>query len=387
MKSSVACEEQLPPPTKDVMSQTTPLPQAAAERVERRWMGRPRWGVAAFLVFALVVVLASSINTPQARFFAAERFQTFVTIFLSLFIEAAPFLIAGSIVSGIIAVYVNQGMVERYIPDNPLLAALAGAGLGFVFPVCECGVVPVTRRLYGKGLPLPVGIAFLLAAPVINPVVIFSTYAAFGWGPVLWGRVAFSMLVAFSVGLIFHLARPREILLPETLASSSPRDDHEDCDIHDHGLDHGHDHEHDHDHSGSRPGIWQALVMAGDDFLDMGRYLIVGAMLAAIMQTVVPQSTLLTIGQGPIISVFVMMALAYILSVCSTVDAFIALAFSNAFTIGSLFGFLVFGPMVDIKSSLLFMGVFRRRTVLYLILLPLALVAVIGVFWNVQVGV
>ncbi len=376
-----------PPPTINLMSQTTPLPQAAAERVERRWIGRPRWGVAAFLVFALVVVLASSLNTPQARFFAAERFQTFVTIFLSLFIEAAPFLIAGSIVSGIIAVYVNQGMVERFIPSHPLLAALAGAGLGFVFPVCECGVVPVTRRLYGKGLPLPVGIAFLLAAPVINPVVIFSTYAAFGWGPVLWGRVAFSMLVAFSVGLIFHLARPREILLPETLASSRPRDDHEDCDNHEHGHDHGHDHEHDHEHSGSRPGIWQALVMAGDDFLDMGRYLIVGAMLAAIMQTVVPQSTLLTIGQGPIISVFVMMALAYILSVCSTVDAFIALAFSNAFTTGSLFGFLVFGPMVDIKSSLLFMGVFRRRTVLYLILLPLALVAVIGVFWNVQVGV
>ena len=127
--------------------------------------------------------------------------------------------------------------------------------------------------------------------------------------------------------------------------------------------------------------------MAGDDFLDMGRFLIAGALLAAMMQTVVPQSTLLAVGQGPIISVFVMMALAFILSVCSTVDSFIALAFSGAFTTGSLFGFLVFGPMVDIKSSLLFLGVFRRRTVLYLILLPLALVAVIGVFWNVQVGV
>ncbi len=362
------------------MGQASPLPQAAPERTGTRWYGRPRWGIAAFLVFALMVVVASSINTPQARFFAAERFQTFVTIFLSLFIEAAPFLIAGSIVSGFIAVYVDQGMVERFIPNQPLLAALAGAGLGFIFPVCECGVVPVTRRLYGKGLPLPVGIAFLLAAPVINPVVIFSTYAAFGWGPVLWGRVVFSMLVAFSVGLIFHLARPREILLPETLAVSDGRDDsdiQEQCD----------DHDHNHDHGGARRGAWQALVMAGDDFLDMGRYLIAGAMLAAAMQTVVPQSTLLTVGQGPIISVFVMMALAYILSVCSTVDAFIALAFSSAFTTGSLFGFLVFGPMVDIKSSLLFLGVFRRRTVLYLILLPLALVAVIGVFWNVQVGV
>ena len=237
------------PTTNYQMGQTSPLPQAAAERVGNRWFGRPRWGVAAFLVFAFVVVLASSINTPQARFFVSERFQTFVTIFLSLFIEAAPFLLAGSIVSGIIAVYVNQGMVERFIPSHPVLAALAGAGLGFVFPVCECGVVPVTRRLYGKGLPLPVGIAFLLAAPVINPVVIFSTYAAFGWGPVLWGRVAFSMLVAFTVGLIFHLARPREILLPETLATASGHDDIDDqsdehCEDHDHGHDHGHDHSH-----------------------------------------------------------------------------------------------------------------------------------------------
>ena len=372
-------------PTTDYqMGQTSPLPQATAERIENRWFGRPRWGIAAFLVFAFAVVLASSVNTPQARFFVAERSQTFVTIFLSLFIEAAPFLLAGSIVSGIIAVYVDQGMVERFIPENPLLAALAGAGLGFVFPVCECGVVPVTRRLYGKGLPLPVGIAFLLAAPVINPVVIFSTYTAFGWGPVLWGRVAFSMLVAFAVGLIFHLARPREILLPETLASASSHDDSDDhCDDHseDHDLDHSHD------HPAAQPRIWQALAMAGDDFLDMGRYLIAGALLAAAMQTLVPQSTLLAVGQGPIISVFVMMAVAFILSVCSTVDAFIALAFSGAFTTGSLFGFLVFGPMVDIKSSLLFLGVFRRRTVLYLILLPLALVAVIGVFWNVQVGV
>ena len=311
-------------------------------------------GGRAFLVLALAVVLVSSVNTPQARFFVAERFQIFVTAFLSLFIEAAPFLLVGSIVSGIIAVYVNQEMVERYIPDHPLLAALAGAGLGLVFPVCECGVVPV-----------------------INPVVIFSTFAAFGWGPVLWGRVAFSVLVAFTVGLIFHLARPQEILLPQILNSAARAS----------GRDHRDDHNQEHDHPNPRPRIWQALTLAGDDFLDMGRYLIVGAMLAAAMQTLVPQSTLLAIGQGPIISVFVMMAVAFILSVCSTVDAFIALAFSSAFTTGSLFGFLVFGPMVDVKSALLFLGIFRRRTVLYLILLPLALVAVIGVLWNVQVGV
>ena len=200
----------------------------------------------------------------------------------------------------------------------------------------------------------------------------FQHVRGFRLGACAVGRVAFSIVVAFAVGLVFHLARPQEILLPQILNSTAGAS--------------GHDHNDDHHHPDSSPRMWQALSTAGDDFLDMGRYLIIGALLAAAMQTLVSQSTLLAIGQGPIISVFVMMAVAFILSVCSTVDAFIALAFSSAFTTGSLFGFLVFGPMVDVKSSLLFLGVFRRRAVLYLILLPLSLVAVIGVFWNVQGG-
>ena len=114
-----------------------------------------------------------------------ERFQTFVTIFLGIFIEAVPFLLAGSVVSGLIEVYLKRETLFRLIPRQPVVAALMGASMGLLFPVCECGVVPVTRRLYQKGLPVSVGIAFLLAAPVINPIVILSTYAAFGWGPIL----------------------------------------------------------------------------------------------------------------------------------------------------------------------------------------------------------
>ena len=126
--------------------------------------------------------------------------------------------------------------------------------------------------------------------------------------------------------------------------------------------------------------------MAGDDFLDMVRYLIVGSMLAAAMQTLVPQSLLLAVGQGPVISVIIMQVLAFVLSVCSTVDAFLALAFSGAFTTGSILAFLTFGPMVDIKSSLMFFGVFQKRIVLYLIVLPFLLSLLIGVIWNLNIG-
>jgi hypothetical protein len=118
----------------------------------------------------------------------------------------------------------------------------------------------------------------------------------------------------------------------------------------------------------------------------MGRYLIVGSILAALMQTIVPQATLLALGSGPVISIIVLMALAYILSICSTVDAFLALSFVNTFTTGSILGFLVFGPMVDIKSSLMFLSVFRRRTVAYLILLPFLLTLLMMVIVNLNLN-
>lgn len=303
------------------------------------------------------------------------RFQTFVTIFLGIFIEAIPFLLFGSIVSGLIEEFVDKDSLARFVPKRAIPAALVGALMGFAFPVCECGVVPVTRRLYQKGLPLSVGVAFLLAAPVVNPVVIISTYVAFGWGPVLWGRVLFSVLIAFVVGLLFSLARSQDVLLPLTVESEH----------------HHHDHDHEHDHE--KPvavtlidRLWNALAIGGDDLLDMARYLIVGSMIAAAMQTIVPQSTLLALGSGPVVSIVTLMVLAFVLSICSTVDAFVALSFANSFTTGSILAFLVFGPMVDIKSSLMFLGVMRRRTVLYLILLPLFLTLLITVFFNLNLG-
>jgi uncharacterized membrane protein YraQ (UPF0718 family) len=333
-----------------------------------------RWLLSVGLItLVLASIFADTLTTGAGLPFLAQRFQTFVTIFLGIFIEAAPFLLVGSIVSGLIAVFVNQSVLDQYLPRRALPAAFAGALLGMLFPVCECGVVPVARRLYEKGLPMSVGVAFLLAAPVVNPVVMISTYAAFGWGPVLWARVLFSFAVAALIGLIFHIARPQELLLPAISAA--------------------------HDAACCTPAelpttntpsvgrrCQQALNTAGDDFLDMARYLIIGSILAATMQTLVPQAALLAVGQGPVLSVLVMQALAFVLSVCSTVDAFLALAFSGAFTTGSIITFLTFGPMVDIKSSLMFLSVFQRRVVLYLILLPLVLTLLIGVFWNLNMG-
>lgn len=348
------------------MNSTEPLAKidksaAAKGQTPRRDM---TWlGVGLALLVGISLLLPRLTETPLSG-----RFQTFVTIFLGIFIEAIPFLLIGSVVSGLLEEFVDKNALAKLVPRRAIPAAFVGSLLGFIFPVCECGVVPVTRRLYQKGMPLSVGIAFLLAAPVVNPVVLISTYVAFGAGPVLYGRFAFTVLIAFVVGLLFSFARPQDVLLPATQEQN-------------------HDHDHAHSHSGSLVDrVWNALAIGGDDLLDMARYLILGSMIAAAMQTFVPQSTLLALGSGPVISIVALMVLAFVLSICSTVDAFVALSFAGSFTTGSILAFLVFGPMVDIKSALMFLGVMRRRVVLYLILLPLTLTLLITVFVNLNLG-
>jgi uncharacterized membrane protein YraQ (UPF0718 family) len=172
-----------------------------------------------------------------------------------------------------------------------------------IFPVCECGVIPLARRLIRKGVRLPVGIAFMLAAPVVNPVVIGSTIAAFGLGPMALWRFALSGLIAVAVGLVFSVERQPQRLLQVTPIQGGTSA--ADAAILRKSL-------------GGR--VQQALQIAAEEFFEMGRFLILGAALAALMQTLVPQSFLLGLGSGPVRSVLVLMLLAAVLSICSTVD-------------------------------------------------------------------
>jgi uncharacterized membrane protein YraQ (UPF0718 family) len=340
-------------------------------------------GLALAIVLAwLALTLVSAADSgPVAALI--DRLSTFTTIFLGIFIEAAPFLLLGTLGSGLVEVFFNKDDLQRFIPRNPVAGALVGSLMGVFFPVCECGVVPLTRRLFKKGLPLSVGVTFLLAAPVMNPIVIASTAAAFGVGRVLFLRLALTLVIAIVTGLVFAAQRHPEKLLnvnawaeisgasgPAPSAYPSPVGE-----ISDGGG------------VGTRANaLTRVLTIAADEFFEMGRYLIAGSLLAAAMQTIVPQSALLAVSAGPVVSVLAMVALAVVLSVCSTVDAFIALAFAGSFTTGSILAFLVFGPMVDIKSTLLFLRVFKPRAVVYLILLPLAMTLLFAVFMNLNVG-
>lgn len=353
----------------------------SARRGPPTWIG---WAVVlAVLALLLAWFAATRLASIEAAFAAPvsvpDRLHTFTTIFLGIFIEAAPFLLAGALASGFVEVFVRPEALARLIPRHPVLGALAGAALGIVLPVCECGIVVVVRRLLAKGLPLRVGVAFLLAAPVVNPIVFASTLTAFGAGRMLLARFVLSFAFATLIALLFGTARPDQVLREKP----------------GHGHDHHHDHGH-HHHGHLREEaptaeslarrVGAAIAAGADDLFDVGRYLVAGSLLAAGLQALVPQEAILAVGSGAVSSVLVLSVLAFVISVCSTVDAFVALSFVGTFTPASILAFLVFGPMVDIKSSLMFASIFRPRIVSYLILLPLGATLVVCLLLATQVG-
>lgn len=355
------------------------VPSGAA--VERGGRGaalgrRLGWGTPAALAAALFMgglVWAMGGRLEGWREALAGKLQTLAAVFLGIFIEALPFLLLGVVASALIQLFVSEELIRRVAPRHPLLAPLFGGLLGLAFPVCECGVIPVTRRLLQKGAPLPLGVAFMLAGPVINPVVIVSTWVAFsGSLGVVLGRLGLTLLIAGVVGFIFGCHPQPKALLVGRNEPQAAGEDLSCC------------------RSPQRHGplghLGHALAHSGDEFFEMGKYLVLGALIAASIQAFIPRAALLELGQGPVASVLVMMGLGALLSICSTVDSFVALSFASTFSTGSLLAFLVFGPMIDIKSALMFLGVFRRAPIGLLVLLCAQLVFLGTVFINLNIG-
>lgn len=284
-----------------------------------------------------------------------ELFLQMNTIFISIIIEALPFILLGVLISGIIQIFVTEEMMARIIPKNKILAVFSAAFIGAIFPACECGIVPITRRLMAKGVPLYAAIPFMLTGPVINPIVLFSTFIAFGnnWEMVLY-RGGVALLVAVIVGGVLSI-QFKESQLKNDVA----------------------DHVHRKSFKGKFIGMLKHSI---DELFSVGKFLILGAFVAALIQTTVKTSTLLDVGQGPLSSNLVMMGLAYVLSLCSEADAFVAASFRSTFSTGSLVAFLVFGPMLDIKNTLMLLGTFKAKFVLYLMGYITILVVIITLF-------
>jgi len=311
--------------------------------------------------------------------------QVFVIVLFAILLEAFPFILLGALVASVIEVLVTPEQVQRLMPRNRVLAVGMGALLGAIFPVCECGVIPVVRRLIRKGVPLPAAVSYLLAAPIVNPVVIVSTIIAFRGGaesilvPVL--RVALGVSIAVVVGLLVGRMARQEDLLTEAArpqANAEPGADPPAEVVASSAVT-----------SVPVAGWWgkvaDIMAHAGGEFIDVGRFLVLGSLLAASMQTFVPRQMLLDLGGNPFASVVVMMGLAFVLSLCSEADAFVARSFVQFGTAAKL-SFLLLGPMLDIKLIMMYLGVFRRRLILTIIVSVLVLNLVVALVTGLVLG-
>lgn len=264
--------------------------------------------------------------------------RSLLIVFGSLLIEAMPFVAIGAAVSAAIEVFVPSSSFAK-IATLPRAAQIpAAAFAGMAFPVCECGSVPVARRLARKGLSPAAAVTFMLAAPIVNPVVIASTYVAYRGRDTQWlmvgGRFVMGLIVAMCVGWVVGSIAPKDLLRG---AATQAEEEEE-------------------------PGESRAhrfFSHLSGDLVFMARFLIVGALLAAAIQTFVPQSIVDRVANLPVISLLAMMALAFLMSLCSESDAFVAASFV-AFGPAAQLAFLVSGPMLDMKLGALYAGTYAK---------------------------
>ncbi|WP_045215989.1 permease [Desulfonatronovibrio magnus] len=272
-------------------------------------------------------------------------------IFLSIVFESAPFILMGAFFSSLVLVFIPKEFFQKYLPANPLLSIPPALILSAVFPVCECAIIPVIRGLVRKGMPLCAGAVFLVAAPILNPIVLASSFYAFRFDlQVVALRFGVAALVAVLVGLavyIFLESRPG-FKLDRQLPMSFEKQ--------------------------ASPGFfsfasWKRIFdHTVDEFFTVGKYFILGAGIASLFQTMLSQQMVFNLAESVFISPLIMMFMAYVLSLCSTADAFVAASFAHTFPTMSIVAFLVFGPMLDIKNTAMLLGYFPVRFVVVFVI-------------------
>lgn len=280
----------------------------------------------------MLLVLLVLFRGPVADAISDPRLQTWTTVFVSVMVQAVPFLVFGVVLSAIIAVYVPRSFWARALPRHPALAVPVASCAGVVLPGCECGAVPIAGSLIRRGVTPAAALAFLLAAPAINPIVLAATAVAFPNNPeMVVARGVASLIVAMIMGWLWlRLGKAEWIRLP---------------------------HRPDIDGMPKGRAFWASVR---HDVVHAGGFLVLGAMAAATINVVVPERWLQTLADNPVLSVLALAVLAVLLSICSEADAFVAASLSQ-FSLTSRLVFLVVGPMVDLKLISMQTGVFGRR--------------------------
>lgn len=316
------------------------------------------------LLVVVFVLLRTTITS--ADFQLPNRFQDFITLSVSVFVEAFPFLVLGSLLAAAVNTFVSPHTFERILPKNAVARRAVLSVMGFMFPVCECGNVPLSRSLMIQGLKPSEAITFLLAAPVLNPITIWSTWAAFSYdGSIVVSRITATFLIANIIGFLLSLRKNENDFLTKDFQATCKAVDAK--------------------KSHKKSSISQLSNFASNfthESFGLVKMLAFGALLAGLIQTAVPREILLNIGSDVVLSIVAMLLLAFLVSICATVDAFFALSFANTFTAGSIVSFLVFGPMIDIKMLALLKPTFTAKTLVLISGLVLLMSALTGLVVN-----
>lgn len=321
----------------------------------------------------MLFVFASNLRLHGAG--VQDELESFIHIFLSILVEALPFVLIGVFVSALIQLFVSEALVSRMLPKNWPGSLLMASFSGLIFPVCECGVIPVGRRLMRKGVPAPAGTAFMLSVPIVNPVVMMSTFYAF---PDKTAFVAYRLIMGWMVavlagaGIRFLLRGGRctkEDSQLSTHAAGCPCCNGE-------PLGQGR----------ARKGLQEVFRHGTCEFFDVSRYLILGALLAAAYQVFVPRQVLFYYAVNPLAAIWTLMVFAFLLSLCSEADAFVAATLVGSFPPAAIVAFMVTGPMLDVKNTLMLIGSFKPRYVLMLTTLILVLITAASLLLHFLLG-
>lgn len=312
----------------------------------------------AVIASVLIVLIASNALSGDVRI--PNKLQDFITLSMSVFVEAMPFLILGSLLASAVNTFVPPHTFHKILPKNPILKRGVLSMLGFMFPVCECGNVPLSRSLMIQGLKPSEAITFLLAAPVLNPITIWATWVAFsGDMPIVISRIVATLLIANFIGYVLSWRKNQDEFLTDSFAAVCA--------------------------SESKPskkkdknGFAKFSEGFSHEAFKMMRMLAFGAIVAGAVQSFVPRDVLVDIGSNVILSITAMLILAFVVSICANVDAFFALSFANTFTAGSIVSFLVFGPMIDIKMLALLKTTFKNELLIIVSTLSLILSIIAG---------
>lgn len=324
-----------------------------------------RWAQIGFVLLVLCLLIFFR-NAPQ--------FSTMGITFISIVLEAFPFMLIGTLVGGCIEVFVPQEKITRWLPEGRFTTVFMAAGLGILFPVCECAIVPVVRRLLNKGVPLSAAIAFLLAGPIVNPVVAASTSVAyfFDWSIVIH-RLTFGYFIAIAAGLLMDtfFTKTRVIrsdVFENQKYSALPDLVQPNANIR------------------LLEKITLAVHHAANDFFDIGRFLVIGAFLAASVQALAPRYLFSSIASTPASSILIMMVMAIVLNLCSEADAFVAASFQwTLVPVSAQLAFMILGPMLDIKLLLMYGRIFRNRAIIALSSITFVLVFLSMIFRDILI--